>query len=305
MIIRNLISIVAYSAFILMSTLFCSQGKAAPIIFKDDTGTEIVLQKPAERIIALYGAFNDMMLEMGLKNRIIARTKADIRPELHDLPVIGTHMRPNFEIIAALHPDLVLQFEGRREAEEQVRRLRLLGLNVAVFHGANFKDMFRIMKNIGFLAGEEAKAETCIASMQQRLEVVARKRTGKRKPRIFFEIRFPNLLAAGNTSMATSIIEAAGAINALSVPERIARISEEELIRLDPDAYLLQKGPMNTSPVPPGDRTHYRLLKAVKTNRVLIVDESMFSRPAPAAIQAVEELADWLDSVFPTRPSAQ
>ena len=41
-----------------MSTLFCSQGKAAPIIFKDDTGTEIVLQKPAERIIALYGAFN-------------------------------------------------------------------------------------------------------------------------------------------------------------------------------------------------------------------------------------------------------
>lgn len=152
-----------------------------------------------------------MLLEMGLEDRIIARTSADTRSELAALPVIGTHMRPNFESVGALRPDLILQFEGRQEAQDQVRRLRDLGFNVAVFHGANFTDMFRIMEGIGFLAGKEDDAKSCVAAMRKRLAAIAATREGKKRPRIFFEIRSPNLLAAGENSMASAIIEAAGA----------------------------------------------------------------------------------------------
>lgn len=288
----NSLTIILASAFPAMS------AERFPLAFQDDGGTIIHLAAPAKRIVALYGAFNDILLEMDLEDRIIARTKADTRPELAALPVIGTHMRPGFENVAALHPDLILQFEGRQEAQDQVQRLRALGLNVAVFHGANFADMFRIMKSIGVLTGEEAKAEACVAVMQKRLAAAAAKREGKKRPRIFFEIRSPNLLAAGSASMAAAIIEAAGGVNAVSLPERVARLNEEELIRIDPDIYLIQKGPMNASPVPLTNRPHYKTLSAVKLNRVRVVDEALFSRPAPGAIQAVEELAAWLDSVF-------
>ncbi len=291
--------IAAFSSliFVLTSAFPAMSVERFPLVFHDDGGTTIQLPAPAKRIVALYGAFNDMLLEMELGNRIVARTKADTRPELAALPVIGTHMRPNFEKVAALHPDLILQFEGRQEAHDQVQRLRALGLKVAVFHGANFADMFRIMKSIGVLTGEEAKAEACVAIMQ--------KREGKKRPRIFFEIRFPNLLAAGSASMAAAIIEAAGGVNAVSLPERVARLNEEELIRIAPDSYLIQKGPMNASPLPLTERPHYKTLSAVKENRVLVVDEALFSRPAPGAIQAAEELAAWLDSVFTEDESPQ
>ncbi len=299
--------IAAFSSliFVLTSAFPAMSVERFPLVFHDDGGTTIQLPAPAKRIVALYGAFNDMLLEMELGNRIVARTKADTRPELAALPVIGTHMRPNFEKVAALHPDLILQFEGRQEAHDQVQRLRALGLKVAVFHGANFADMFRIMKSIGVLTGEEAKAEACVAIMQKRLAAVAAKREGKKRPRIFFEIRFPNLLAAGSASMAAAIIEAAGGVNAVSLPERVARLNEEELIRIAPDSYLIQKGPMNASPLPLTERPHYKTLSAVKENRVLVVDEALFSRPAPGAIQAAEELAAWLDSVFTEDESPQ
>ena len=122
--------IAAFSSliFVLTSAFPAMSVERFPLVFHDDGGTTIQLPAPAKRIVALYGAFNDMLLEMELGNRIVARTKADTRPELAALPVIGTHMRPNFEKVAALHPDLILQFEGRQEAHDQVQRLRALGL---------------------------------------------------------------------------------------------------------------------------------------------------------------------------------
>ena len=185
--------IAAFSSliFVLTSAFPAMSVERFPLVFHDDGGTTIQLPAPAKRIVALYGAFNDMLLEMELGNRIVARTKADTRPELAALPVIGTHMRPNFEKVAALHPDLILQFEGRQEAHDQVQRLRALGLKVAVFLGANFADMFSILKSIGVLTGEEAKAEACVAIMQKRLAAVAAKREGKKRPRIFLKSASP------------------------------------------------------------------------------------------------------------------
>ena len=273
------------------------RADAGPQYFTDDSGYRLELAAPARRIVALYGAFNDILLDMGLGDRLAARTLADTRTELEHLPAIGTHMRPNSELIAALQPDLVLQFEGRREAENQVARLRALGLPVVVFRGSGFPDLFRIIESLGLLTGEEKAAADLVEGLRSRLDAVARSREGAPRPRVFFEIRSPNLLAAGTDSMASAIIEAAGGENAVTVPDRVARLNEEEVIRLDPDVYLIQRGPMNPDPVPPAQRSHYRSLKAVREDRILEVDESLFSRPAPGAVLAVEQLAAFFQTL--------
>lgn len=263
----------------------------------DDTGVSVELEAPARRVVALYGAFNDILLDMGMGECLAGRTAADTRPELGDLPVIGTHMRPNLELIAALRPDLILQFEGRREASAHVEQLRALGLCVAVFRGTSFPDLYRIIEALGSLTGAEDRAGALIASLRSRLETVARSRAGAVRPRVFFEIRSPNLLAAGANSTASAIIRAAGGDNVVRVPERVARLSEEELIRLDPDVYIVQRGSMNNAPTPPAAREHYRTLRAVRGAHVLTVDESLFSRPAPGMVDAVEMLAGFFNTL--------
>ncbi len=246
-------------------------------------------------MVALYGAFNEILDGMGLAGRIAARTQADELPaSILDRPVIGTHMRPNVEMIVALKPDLVLQMGGRAEAQAPLRDLERFGLTTAFFEVRDFAQLFSVIARLGALTGEPRAAAALTAALQARLDAVAGRVAGDGTPTVFFEVRSPNLLAAGRGSMVDAVIRAAGGTNAVPLEDKLARLSEEEVFRLDPDAYVLQCGAMNAVPLPPDQRPHLAALRAVRQGRVLVVDEQVFSRPGPRNVEAVEQLARFL-----------
>ena len=130
------------------------------------------------------------------------------------------------------------------------------------------------------------------ASLRARLDAVAAALPPENeRPSVFFEVRYPNLLGAGADSMVDDVVRHAGGRNCLDGQKKFVRLGEEELLRLDPQVYLVQRGPMNPDPVAPADRPHFRALRAVKDGRVYIVDEGAYSRPGPRAVEAVERLA--------------
>lgn len=263
---------------------------------KDDTGRELVLDRPAERIIALYGAFNEILAAMGLEDRLVARTRADELPEsILSRPSIGTHMRPNVELVLALEPDLIIQSAGRREASVVVEQLRRHGGAVAVFKPDCFTRLFDVIERLGLLTGEPEAASGLILDLKTRLESVdERLRDIRYRPRVFFEVRYPNLLGAGTESIVNDVIERSGGTNCVEVPKKLVRIGMEALIKSDPEAYVLQEGPMNRHPSSPADRPHFDMLTAVREGRILKVDEQVFSRPGPRSVDAVEILASFL-----------
>ncbi|EHJ46314.1 periplasmic binding protein [Solidesulfovibrio carbinoliphilus subsp. oakridgensis] len=258
----------------------------------DDEGRQVTLPAPAKRIVALYGAFNEILAGMGLTDRIVARTEADDKPAaIASLPVIGTHMRPNLERVLAEKPDLVLQMAGRGEALEAADRLAALGLPVAVFAINDFAGLFAAVERIGLLTGAPEAAKSLDTSLRQRLEAVAASAAGRPQPTVFFEVRSGSLLAAGKGSMVDAVITAAGGKNAVTVDKRIARLSDEELLRLAPEVCLTQRGPMNPEARPMAERPEYASLPCVKNGRAFVVEEAVFSRPGPGSVDAVEELA--------------
>ncbi len=268
-------------------------GNHGTISIIDDRGKETVLRGPAKRIICLYGAFNEILYSMGLEDRIVARTKADtFPPSIVQKPSIGTHLRPNVEMILGLEPDLVIQSGGRRKAMVIVNQLERHGIKVAVFQPATFRDLFSVIERIGILTGEEVRARDLVVSMKARLERI-REMAGERKnrPTVFFEVRYPNLLAAGRASIVNDVIEHAGGVNCITVAKKLVRINMEEVISCDPDFYVVQQGPMNRHPSHPEERPNFQVLRSVRDGRVLFVDEQVFSRPGPRSVKAVEELA--------------
>jgi iron complex transport system substrate-binding protein len=280
---------------------------AAPLCVTDDSGARVCLEAPAKRIIPLYASFSEILADLGLAERIIARTASD---EVTNAPGIGTHIRPNLELAAALAPDLVLQMSGRGEALQSVEALRRLGVTTALFKVSSFAELFSVLQRIGVLTGTERQAAALQGGLEKRLAVTATALAEKReRPTVFFELRYPNLLAAGPGAMATDIIRLAGGTNCVSgtADERVVRISEERLIALDPDVYLLQLGPMNKNPPPLSERAHFATLKSGQSGRVLAVEEDLFSRPGPRNINAVELLAAYLHpDLFPAAaPKAQ
>ncbi len=272
-------------------------SKAEPLVIKDDTGQSVRLEKPAMRIIALYGAYNEIIAAIGLESRLVARTKADtLPPSILAKPSIGTHMRPNVEMVLGQRPDLIVQEGARRQAMMPVNQLRSQGLNVAVFNPSSFEDLFWVIKRLGVLTGEQERAKQLVDSMEGRLETVRKKLQGvAHQPKVFFEVRYPNLLAAGEKSMVGDIISRSGGVNCIQTEKKLVRLGMETLIASKPDYYVVQKGPMNRDPSRPEDRPNFDVLEAVKNHRVLVVDEQEFSRPGPRAVQAVEKLARFLN----------
>jgi iron complex transport system substrate-binding protein len=262
----------------------------------DDTGQAAVLARPAERIIALYGAYNEILAEMGMLDRLVGRTKADTEPpEILAKPSIGTHMRPNVEMILGLKPDLIIQDAGAQDAMPGLDQLKQQGVPVAVFHPETFKDLFSVIQRLGVLTGETGRAAALTAKLQGRLAAVAARLANiKDRPRVFFEIRYPNLLGAGAASLVNDIIAHAGGVNCLTMPKKIVRLNLEAVIAADPDVYLVQQGPMNPNPEKVSERPNYTILRAVRADRVLVVPEQIYSRPSPRAVAAVAQLAQFL-----------
>ena len=263
----------------------------AQVSVTDDRGREIRLDAPARRIIALYGSFNEILADLGCVDLLVARTAADDQPQsITAKPAIGTHLRPNAELILGLDPDLVIQLKGRDEAMEPVRFLEQRGLQVAVFELENFEQLFSVMERLGTLTASEEKARERIAAMRLEVSRLQEKHAGPR-PKIFFEARYPTLLAAGQGSMVSEIMAMAGGRNCVTAPDKLVRLGEEELLRLAPDIYLVQHGPMNPSPVPMDQRPLFRTLACVATGQVHVVDQKIFSRPGPPSLDAVRELS--------------
>ncbi len=284
---------VAVCCAVLVCLLQCWAAPAGGAEIVDDLGQKIVLAQPAKRIIPLYGAFAEMLFSIGAGQQVIARTQADkFPPELVRLPSIGTHMKPNIEMIIGLKPDLVIQSASRREETPEISRLIDSGIPVAVFSPKNFREIFSVIDRLGTLTGHADEASVFAGTLQRRLdEVRAKVSNVEPRQRVFFEVRAEPLTGAGRGSIVQQILEAAGAENVLKNEKAMVQYNLEALLLENPDYYVVQEGPMNKSPREPAKRTHFDRLKCVREGKVLLADEFLFSRPGPRCVDAVERLA--------------
>lgn len=269
---------------------------AAEVRVTDDLGQVIALKEPAQRIISLYGAYSEILFAIGAGDKLVARTRADrFPPSILDKPSVGTHLRPNMELVLGLQPDLIIHAVGRKHGHEVIRQIQQKGFTVAVFQPRNFTELFSVIDRLGILTGEEANAQGLVKGQSSRLrQIDLRLAKSKDRPKVFFEVRYPNLLGAGQGSIINDVILKAGGLNCLPNEKKLVRINIETLIDYDPDVYVVQKGPMNRNPGSPESRPNFQVLKAVQQGRVFFVDEYVFSRPGPRSIEAVEKLAAYL-----------
>ena len=258
---------------------------------QDDLGQTVSLTAPPRRIVSLYGGLTETLIALGLKDQIVGHILGD--HTVKDIPTVGTHLQPNVEMILALKPDLVVQ-GGVPKGMPALKKLEAEGVPVAMFAPHDFAGLFSTIQRLGALTGKSAAAAALNRDLQARLETVAQHLKGSKPVRVFFEVRYQNLLAAGRGSMVNDIITRAGGVNVVDSPQHLILFGLEALLQAQPEAYIIQQGPMNRSPGDIYSRPYFQELRAVKAKRVLLVDESLFSRPGPRSAEAVEQLAHFL-----------
>ena len=75
----------------------------------DDAGTEIVLARPAQRVVSLAPHLTEQLFAIGAGSRVVATTEfADFPESAKTLPRVARAHNVDLERIAAAQPDLIV-----------------------------------------------------------------------------------------------------------------------------------------------------------------------------------------------------
>jgi iron complex transport system substrate-binding protein len=284
--------------------LFATAASAAPS-FVDDSGRTVVVEKPFERIVSLYGAHTENLFSLGLDEQVIGVPRStEYPPAAAEKPRFSYRDDP--ERFLAANPDLVLIrpmiYRGYRNL---VDRLEQFGIRVASLQPNGVEEMFRYWRRLGMLTGREERADSMIAGFKASLEELkARVADVPRedRPRVYFESIHRRMKTFAPDSTAIFVLETAGGVNVASDAKavrgtNIAEYGKERILShaSEIDVYLAQRGAMNDVTVETiVSESGFRAIKAVREGRVYIVDERIVSRPTVRLLEGVETVQAYL-----------
>lgn len=272
--------------------------KQVTIEFTDDTGKLVKLAKPAKKIISLYSAHTENLFSLGLDKEIIGVSTSENYP-LAALQKTKFDYRADPEQVIAQEPDVVLiRPFVKRGYPDFVKALENAGIQVVSLYPEKYAEFPEYIKKLGLLTGKSAKAEELLTNFEQQLTKLAQANTQK-QAKVFFE-------STSNQRTTTPDSIPAGLIAKLGyqpifigkpVVDKGTSIAsfdlEELMLNADKiDIYIAQKGIMNAkvSKEVITARPGYENIKAVRTGKILIIDEKLISSPTFRLLLGAEQL---------------
>lgn len=206
----------------------------------------------ARRIVVLAPAAGDILLKLGLADQVVGITRS-----LEEFPQalkVGSHIKPNVELIMSLKPDLLIISSNRFFSEQMSASI---GAQTFVYNPKTLAEVLLQTEELGHQTGREVAAEELTHSLRKKLHGL---KMLPSKPKVIFEISALPLSVAGQSNIVSNIIRAAGGEPVNFGNRKIIKLGSEAIIASHPDLYIYQTGPMNQNPTPPKERGDYRLL---------------------------------------------
>jgi len=232
--------------------------------------------------VILSPAAADIFQRLGASDVVVGVTRnVEVFPGARK---VGSHIHPNMEIIASLHPDLVVISSNRFFSQEMARRV---GARVFQYNPATCQEILDEILRLGSLLGKEGRARALVSELEAKLSMV--KPLGHR-PTVVYEVMAHPYMVAGKKNIVADIVEKAGGRYLIGIKRKLVPFSYEKVVALAPQVYIWQVGPMNRNPLPPKRRAYLKTLKA----HFVRVKELAFARPNTHAFDNVL----WLNRLF-------
>lgn len=146
---------------------------------------DITYEKTPERVVSLAGFATEMLLALGLEDKIVgyAWQDNDVLPQYQETfeklqPLCEPGTDPGKEIMLAAEPDLVLSWASWSDDDYfSYENLQKEGIQMYGFHserieGATLDDVYKDFLNLGKIFRVEERAEALVGEMQSRIDAV-------------------------------------------------------------------------------------------------------------------------------------
>ncbi|MEW6747157.1 MAG: helical backbone metal receptor [Planctomycetota bacterium] len=282
----------------------CRPATAAALLLlalgcgNEATRTPQTSQPPA-RIVSMAPSATEILFALGLGVRVLGVTRyCDYPPEVKQKRSVGGFLDPNYEVIVALEPDLVVLVTAHREVKAQLERLGLETLTVKHDLLADVPEAIRVL---GERCGAEERARELITDLERRIDAVRRAAADLPRPRVLMCVgrdvgaaAFDGVYIAGRHNFQDEIIELAGGVNAVAEGGMAYPVvSLEGLVRLRPEVIVEVVAELPAGTTRDEVAAQWRRLgdvPAVTSGRIHVVVGGHALRPGPRLIDLAEEL---------------
>lgn len=180
------------------------------------------------RIVSLVPSVTELLLELGLRDRLVGRTGFCIHPRdaVRDIPKVGGTKDIDLARVRALAPTHVLVNidENPREAVEAIAAM---GVEVVVTHPVEVEDNRALYRLVGAVFGRQAQADALVRALDEALRQAHAVREGRPVRRVLYAVwKDPWMTVAADTYIAR-MLAAAGlqAADAAGGPARMGGVS--------------------------------------------------------------------------------
>lgn len=219
---------------------------AEKIVLTDQVGREVILEKPAQRVVSTYYISSAILVALDKADTLVGiERKADTRglyqmaaPELLNLPAVGSGKGINLEEIAGLNPDLVIL---PRKLKDSVEQLEQLGIPVLVIDPETMENYNACVELLGRALGTEKRAAELLDYYELKLKEIEIRLQGiEKRPSVYISSGSSFLNTCTSKMYQNDFIELAGGVNVSRALENgyWAEISKEQLLMWNPD-YIL------------------------------------------------------------------
>ncbi len=245
---------------------------------------------PPRRVVVLAPSLTDVILALGLRDRLAGVTRLDDAPEVRALPRVGGFLDPNPEAVLALSPDLVLWVTDggalaavRRIAElsrPSARPFPILAIPIVTV-----ADVLATPRLVGDALGEPAAGERLSGALAAEVEAVRRRAAGVVKRRVLFVVGREPLVVAGPSSFPDELLRICGAVNVVRGSRPWPVYPLEKAVVDDPEIVV------DAAPLEPREGIErLAAIPAVRRGAVVRLDSDDLIRPGPRMIRGLDAL---------------
>ncbi|WNF35083.1 ABC transporter substrate-binding protein [Bacillaceae bacterium IKA-2] len=270
-----------------------------PVTFTDDGGREVTIETEPQSIVSIQASNTEMVFALGLGDKVIGVSDYCNYPaEVLEIQQVGAQ-DINVELILTLLPDVVLVTDYHfNNYPEILANFEEAGIKVIVTGSASsFADVYSMIEMIATATGSQVNGEEIISDMKQRLSVIKEKAAAvTNKKTVWVEVSpAPDIFTTGKNTFMHEMLESIQAINAAEAQDGWVSLTEEEIVKLDPEVVITTYGYYVDNPREEVlNRDGWAEVPAVKNEQVFDVDSDTVTRPGPRLIEGVETLADFI-----------
>lgn len=275
---------------IIQGTFFALPVCANNIHVTDLLGRRMAIPRNPGRVVSLAPNITEIVYALGQARRLVGATTYSDYPAAADtLPKVGSYVHLDLERIVSLAPDLCLAIKDGNPIAA-ISRLESLGIPVYAVDPRDLESVMDTLSRIGGLLQADKEAEKLVQGMRRRVQIVENMvaKTVNR-PGLFFQIGVSPIVSVGTNTFIHELIVRAGARNLAEGNIPYPRFSKEQVLGMSPDIIIITS--MARKAVFEKirqDWNQWTNLPAVKNNRIYFKDSSLFDRPSPRLVDALE-----------------